>query len=67
MASDIGLSDDPSLRDVLQKDEEHIFNALNWILQSEVDQRAVLCLQGDDAHSFMNLIQMVNTSLFTLV
>jgi hypothetical protein len=59
VASEIGVSDDPVLRDVLHKDEAYIFQALNRISQSEADQKAVLRLQGDDARCFLNLIQMV--------
>lgn len=55
----MSVTDHPSVRDALQKDDMDISNLLREILKSEVDKLAVLNLRNDDALAFLNLIQNV--------
>ena len=53
------ISSEPSVRLVLQKDEVEIIKVLQGILCSDVERKAVLSLQEDDALNFANLLQSV--------
>ncbi|KAJ7233205.1 hypothetical protein C8J57DRAFT_1146235, partial [Mycena rebaudengoi] len=56
-SSDLGVADDPGLRDALRKDEGQIATHILSILKSESSKEAVLKLQGDPAQYFLDLIQ----------
>lgn len=59
LASDLSMSDDPDLRQAVQRDEQQIMEYLRDILLSDSDRKAVLDLEGEDAQWFMDLIQEV--------
>jgi hypothetical protein len=59
MSSDLQISDHPSIREALQKDEANILDLLKGILTSETERTTVLCLRGVAAQKFVNLVQDV--------
>ncbi|KAG6820841.1 hypothetical protein H0H93_010668 [Arthromyces matolae] len=58
-ATHIHLSEHPLLRECIQADEDAIAGVLEGVLNSESDTQYGLALRGDDAHSFLNLLQIV--------
>ncbi|KAK0217921.1 kinase-like domain-containing protein [Armillaria fumosa] len=59
IASVLGLSDDPRVREALQADEEVIADLLHHVSQSDSDREEVLALLDDDAQNFLNVVQDV--------
>ncbi|KAK0188947.1 hypothetical protein F5146DRAFT_1140510 [Armillaria mellea] len=59
IASVLGLSDDPRVREALQADEEVIAGLLHHVSQSDSDLEEVLALLDDDAQNFLNVVQDV--------
>lgn len=59
MSSELRISDHPSVRQALQKDEQDIINVLRAILDSTVMISDVLLLQEEDAQHFLNNVQDV--------
>ncbi|KAJ7717076.1 kinase-like domain-containing protein [Mycena maculata] len=57
LSSDLGLANDPDLRSALHADEEAISQHLALILDSKSQEEAVLCLDGDSAQSFLDVVQ----------
>ncbi|KAF9047076.1 hypothetical protein BDZ89DRAFT_941829 [Hymenopellis radicata] len=60
VASVLGLSDDPRVRRALQADETDIAEILNHVSLSDADREAVIALEGDEAQSFLNVVQDAN-------
>ena len=59
VASVLGLSDDPRVRRALQEDETDIARILHRVSLSDIDREAVMALEGDEAQSFLNVVQDV--------
>jgi hypothetical protein len=59
MATEMQISEHPGIREALQRDEIGVAVLFEGVLESEIDKKAVLALKEDDAHSFLNLIQLV--------
>ncbi|KAK0238894.1 hypothetical protein EDD85DRAFT_524112 [Armillaria nabsnona] len=59
IASVLGVSDDPRVREALQADEEVIADLLHRVSQSDSDREEVLALLDDDAQNFLNVVQDV--------
>jgi len=53
------MSDHPSIRTALQKDQADILNLLKGVLSSDAEKSTVLGLQEADAQNFVNLVQDV--------
>ncbi len=62
IASVLGVSDDPRVREALQADEEVIADLLHRVSQSDSDREEVLALLDDDAQNFLNVVQDVSPS-----
>lgn len=48
------------MRRALQADETDIAGILNRVSLSDVDREAVIALEGDEAQSFLNVVQDVS-------
>ncbi|KAK0202609.1 hypothetical protein DFS33DRAFT_914625 [Desarmillaria ectypa] len=59
IASVLGLSDDPRVREALQADEKDIADLLHHVSRSDSDREEVLALLDDDAQNFLNVVQDV--------
>lgn len=61
ICTDLEILDSSSVREALQNDEKHIFLLLQQLVLAakNTDRKAVLKLQGRDAGTFMDLLQMV--------
>ncbi|KAJ7233323.1 kinase-like domain-containing protein [Mycena rebaudengoi] len=57
MSSDLGVADDPKLREALHQDEERVAKRLAAILDSKYQKEAVLLLDGDSAQNFLDVVQ----------
>lgn len=57
------ISEHPSIRECVQEDENMMTALLEGVLNSDSETRAILALRGDDAHSFLNLLQIVSVHL----
>ncbi len=57
VASVLGLSEDPRVRRALQADETDIAEILHRVSLSDADREAVIALEGDEAQSFLNVVQ----------
>ncbi|KAF7340967.1 Kinase-like protein [Mycena sanguinolenta] len=57
LSADLGLSGDSKLRMALHRDGERIATLLVSIFTSEVLEEAVLCLEGDSAQRFLDVVQ----------
>ncbi|KAF8077682.1 kinase-like domain-containing protein [Lyophyllum atratum] len=53
------MSEHPLIREAIQADEDAIAGVLEGLLSSDPDTQAILALRGDDAHSFLNLLQII--------
>lgn len=63
--TEISLSEHPSTREILEKDEAALALQLEGIIKSDIELQTVFALRGEDAHCFLNLLQMViPSSLF---
>jgi hypothetical protein len=67
MATEMQISEHPGIREALQKDVIGVAVLFEGVLESDTDKKAVLALREEDAHSFLNLIQMVCTVLRSCV
>ncbi|KAG7444960.1 uncharacterized protein BT62DRAFT_201422 [Guyanagaster necrorhizus] len=67
IASVLGLSDDPRIREALQADEEDIAALLHCVSQSDSDREEVLGLLDDNAQNFLNVVQDRSFSSVTLL
>jgi hypothetical protein len=61
IASNLGIYDDPWLRDALQEDEQQIAVIILMILNSGSERVAVLRLEGDFAQNFLDVVQNVGS------
>ncbi|KAJ7279149.1 hypothetical protein C8J57DRAFT_1305684 [Mycena rebaudengoi] len=59
MSSDLGVADDPKLREALREDEQRVAKRLVAILDSKSEKEAVLLLDGDSAQDFLDVVQNV--------
>jgi hypothetical protein len=57
--SDLGVTDNPKLRDALREDEGRITAHIISVLESTSSQEAVLKLAGDPAQYFLDVVQNV--------
>ncbi|KAF7340968.1 Kinase-like protein [Mycena sanguinolenta] len=57
LSADLGLTNDSKLREALHRDRERIASLLISIFASEPLEEAVLCLEGDSAQWFMDVVQ----------
>ncbi|KAJ7619295.1 kinase-like domain-containing protein [Roridomyces roridus] len=61
LSSQLGLVTDASLRDCLRADEDLISAHIVSIFDSTAMEQAVLTLEGDSAHGFLDLVQQVRS------
>jgi hypothetical protein len=59
LSSDLGVANDPKLRDALREDEGRIAARILSILESRSSKMAVLKLTGDPAQYFLDVVQNV--------
>ncbi|KAJ7195884.1 ankyrin repeat-containing domain protein [Mycena rebaudengoi] len=57
LSSDLGVADDPKLRDALREDERRLAAYILSILESKSSKESVLKLDGDPAQSFLDVVQ----------
>ncbi|KAJ7938218.1 kinase-like domain-containing protein [Mycena leptocephala] len=57
LASDLGLASDPKLRSALRVDDERIATLLVSAFESKSVEEAILCLEGDSAQRFLDVVQ----------
>ncbi|KAJ7226275.1 kinase-like domain-containing protein, partial [Mycena rebaudengoi] len=57
ISSDLGITDDPKLREALHQDEQHVAKRLLTILDSKSEKEAVLLLDVDSAQDFLDVVQ----------
>jgi hypothetical protein len=62
LSSQIQVSEHPAIRECLQEDESTIAALLEGLLSSDMEMSPILALRGDDAHSFLNLLQFVRST-----
>jgi hypothetical protein len=61
IASNLGIYDNPRLRDALREDEQQIAAIILTIMNSGSERAAVLRLEGDFAQSFLDVVQNVGS------
>ena len=59
ISSELNLQDDAGLRQALRRDEAEIADLLKYLLSSDAGKATVSSLKGDEAQSFMDLLQFV--------
>ncbi|KAJ7251259.1 kinase-like domain-containing protein [Mycena rebaudengoi] len=57
LSSDLGVADDPKLREALSKDERRLVAYILSILESNSSKESVLKLEGDPAQYFLDVVQ----------
>ncbi|KAJ7270278.1 kinase-like domain-containing protein [Mycena rebaudengoi] len=57
LATDLGISGDPRLRDALREDETRLATSIVAILNSKSEQAAILKLEGNSAQHFLDVLQ----------
>ncbi|KAJ7061023.1 kinase-like domain-containing protein, partial [Mycena amicta] len=57
LSSELGLESNDKLRKALKADEEHLISLLVSIFDSRSAEKEVLCLQGNSAQSFLDVVQ----------
>ncbi|KAJ7938157.1 kinase-like domain-containing protein, partial [Mycena leptocephala] len=57
LSVDLGLANDPKLRGAVRADDETIATLLVSIFNSKSAEEAVLCLEGDSAQYFLDVVQ----------
>ncbi|KAF5367997.1 hypothetical protein D9758_004485 [Tetrapyrgos nigripes] len=59
VVSALNMSEDPRVREALEKDEYEIAGMLHAVSESEASRRAILALEGDEAQKFLDVVQDV--------
>ncbi|KAF7335456.1 Kinase-like protein [Mycena venus] len=57
VATELGIYDDPRLRNALREDEERIAESIVAVLNSDSERAAVLKLEGNSAQNFLDVVQ----------
>jgi hypothetical protein len=62
LSADLGLTNDPKLRGAIRADDERTAALLVSTFASNPAEEAVLCLEGDSAQHFLDVVQDVGIS-----